>query len=168
MKDMRRIVMDVYETIKNIRSFCDNYIDPDLVTTIIDENNFMGKNNIAELEGYDFSDDDKYEERFMKVLKKENLFISCGMLNFIPIINECDIFSLNDDTIQITQEEFDENCEEQEVFFGILIEKDSDKYQIGIIDLCNCKVGSSFRPVKKSDSGFYKKLDEITREMIIS
>ena len=67
--------MDVYETIKNIRSFCDNYTDPDLVTTIIDENNFMGKNNIQELEGYGFSDDACYEEKFMKVHKKENLFI---------------------------------------------------------------------------------------------
>ena len=66
--------MDVYETVKNIRSFCDNYIDPDLVTTIIDENNFMGKNNIQDLEGYDFSDGAGYEEKFMKVHEKENLF----------------------------------------------------------------------------------------------
>lgn len=160
--------MDVYETIKNIRSFCDNYTDPDLVTTIIDENNFMGKNNIQELEGYDFSDGAGYEEKFMKVHEKENLFISCGMLNFIPLMNECDIFSSRDETIKITQEEFDENCQEQEVFFGILIEKNTPDYTIGIIDLCNCKVGSSFRPVKKSNTGFYKKLDEIISEMIIS
>lgn len=30
--------MDVYKTIKNIRSKCNNFMDPDLVATIIDEN----------------------------------------------------------------------------------------------------------------------------------
>ena len=160
--------MDVRKTIENIRSSCDNYMDPNLFAFLIDDDNSMGTNNILEIQGYSIADDDSYEEKLLKIHKSENIFMSCGMMTFMPIINECDIFSLNDDTIQITQEEFDENCEEQEVFFGILIEKDSDKYQIGIIDLCNCKVGSSFRPVKKSDSGFYKKLDEIISEMIIS
>jgi hypothetical protein len=160
--------MDVYETIKNIRRKCDNYVDPNLVATIIDENNFMGKNNISELDGYGFSDDDSYEDKFMKVLKKENLFVTFGMLNFIPIINECDIFSFSDETIEITQKEFDANCQEQEVFFGILIEKNAYNYQIGTIDLCNCKVGSSFRAIKKSDDGLYKKLTEIIEKEIIS
>lgn len=160
--------MDVYETIKNIHSKCDIYVDPDLVATIIDENNFMGKNNITELEGYGFSDDDSYEDRFMKVLKKENIFISFGMLNFIPLMNECDIFSFSDETIKITQEEFDANAKEQEVFFGILIRKNSSDYKIGIIDLCNCKVGSSFRPILESDDGLFKKLEEIIEGEIIS
>ena len=160
--------MDVYETIKNIRAKCNNYVEPDLVSTIIDDNFYMGNNNIQEITGYEISDDDSYEERFMKILKKENIFISCGMLAFIPMINECDIFSVTDETIKITQEEFDENAKEKEVFFGILIEKNTSNYTIGIIDLCNCKVGSCFREIKKSENGFYKKIAEIIDEMIIS
>lgn len=160
--------MDVYETIKNIRAKCNNYVEPDLVSTIIDDNFYMGNNNIQEITGYEISDDDSYEERFMKILKKENIFISCGMLAFIPMINECDIFSVTDETIKITQEEFDENAKEKEVFFGIFIEKNTSNYTIGIIDLCNCKVGSCFREIKKSENGFYKKIAEIIDEMIIS
>ena len=43
--------MDVYKTIKNIRSVCNNYMDPDLVATIIDENYYMGSNTIDEMQG---------------------------------------------------------------------------------------------------------------------
>lgn len=160
--------MDVYETIKNIRAKCNNYVEPDLVSTIIDDNFYMGNNNIQEITGYEISEYDSYEERFMKILKKENIFISCGMLAFIPMINECDIFSVTDETIKITQEEFDENAKEKEVFFGILIEKNTSNYTIGIIDLCNCKVESCFREIKKSENGFYGKIAEIIDEMIIS
>lgn len=67
--------MDVYETIKNIRAKCNNYIDPDLVSTIIDENYYMGSNNILEIKGYGISEDDPYETRLMKILKEENIFI---------------------------------------------------------------------------------------------
>ena len=165
---MGRIVMDVYETIKNIRAKCDIYVAPDLVATIIDDNYYMGSNNISETEGYGITKDDTYEDRFMKILKEENIFINCGMLAFIPMLNECDIFSVVDDTIKITQEEYDENADENEVYFGILIEKDSSNYMIGIIDLCNCKVESGFREIKKSNDGLYKKLAEIIDEMIIS
>lgn len=160
--------MNVYESIKNIRANCNNYIDPDLVATIIDENHYMRNNNIMEITGYGISPDDSYEDRVMKILKEENIFINCGMLAFIPIMNECDIFSVSDETIKITQEEFDLNAQEKECYFGILIEKNSSNYTIGIIDLCNCKVESGFREVKKSDDGLYKKLDEIISEMIIS
>lgn len=160
--------MNVYKSIKNIRANCNNYIDPDLVATIIDENHYMGNDNIMEITGYGISPDDSYEDRVMKILKEENIFINCGMLAFIPMLNECDIFSVSDETIKITQEEFDLNAQEKECYFGILIEKNSSNYTIGIIDLCNCKVESGFREVKKSDGGFYKKLDEIISEMIIS
>ena len=160
--------MDVYETIKNIRAECDIYVAPDLVATIIDENNYMGSNSISETEGYGITEEDSYEDKFMKILKEENIFINCGMLAFIPMINECDIFSVVDDTIKITQEEYDENADENEVYFGILIEKDSSNYRIGMIDLCSCKVESCFREIKKSDDGLYKKLAEIIDEMIIS
>jgi hypothetical protein len=160
--------MDVYETIKIIRSSCDNYMDPDLVSTIIDDNHFMGKNNITEIEGYGISPEDAYEDRFMKILKEENIFISFGMLNFIPLMDECDIFSVEDETIKITQADYEENCDEQEMFFGILVEKNSSNYKIGLIDLCGCKVGSCFRPIKSRESEFYKKLKEIISNRIIS
>ena len=160
--------MDVYETIKNIRAKCNNYVEPDLVATIIDDNGFMGSNNISEIIGYGISDEDSYEDRFLKILKSENIFISCGMLAFIPMLNECDIYSVGDETIKITQDEYDENAKKKEVFFGILIEKDTSNYTVGLIDLCNCKVGSSFREIKKSEKGFYKKIVEIIDEMIIS
>lgn len=68
--------MNVYESIKNIRAKCDNYIEPDLVSTIIDDSNYMGSNNIMETAGYGITDDDTYEDRFMKILKSENIFIS--------------------------------------------------------------------------------------------
>ena len=160
--------MDVYETIKIIRSNCDNYMDPDLVSTIIDDNHFMGKNNITEIEGYGISPEDAYEDRFMKILKEENIFITFGMLNFIPLMDECDIFSVEDETIKITQTDYEENCDEQEMFFGILVEKNSSNYKIGLIDLCGCKVGSCFRPIKNRESEFYKKLKEIISKRIIS
>lgn len=160
--------MDVCKTIKNIRASCDIYAEPNLVATIIDDNCFMGANNIDEIEGYGIAKNDTYEEKFMKILKDENIFISFGMLAFIPMINECDIYSVNDETIELTQEEFDENADEKEVFFGIMIEKNSDNYIIGTIDLCNCKVESRFRPIENKNSGLYKKLEEIIDERIIS
>ena len=160
--------MNICETIKNIRSSCDNYADPDLVSTIINDNLTMGKNNFEKIEGYGIDPSDSYEEKFLKILKEENIFISFGMLVFIPILNECDVYSIEDETIKITQEEFDANAQEKEGFFGILIEKNSQNYTIGIIELCNCKVGSSFRPIKKSETGFYKKIEEIIEKRIIS
>ena len=72
--------MNVYESIKNIRAKCNNYVEPDLVSTIIDDNYYMGSNNISEMTGYGISEADSYEEKFMKILKCENIFISCGML----------------------------------------------------------------------------------------
>lgn len=160
--------MDVYETIKNIRASCDIYAEPNLVATIIYENHFMGSNNISKIEGYGITEEDTYEEKFMKISKHENIFINFEMLSFIPMINECDIYSVNDETIKLTQEEFDENADEKEVFFGIMIEKNSNDYIIGTIDLCNCKVESCFRPIENKNSALYKKLAEIINERIIS
>ena len=160
--------MNVYESIKNIRAKCNNYIEPDLVSTIIDDNYYMGSNNISEMTGYDISETDIYEEKFMKILKYENIFISCGMLVFIPILNECDIFSVADETIKIMPEEYNEYAKEKEFFFGHIDRKNTANYTIGIIDLCNCKVESCFREIKKSENEFYKKIDEIINGMIIS
>lgn len=160
--------MDVKKTIKNIRASCDNYAEPNLVATIIDENYFIGTNNISEIEGYGISENDSYEEKFLKILKEENIFINFGMLAFIPMIYECDIYSVNDETIKLTKEEFDENADEKEVFFGIMIEKNTSDYIIGLIDLCNCKIDSRFKPVKNKNSSLYNKLEEIINERIIS
>lgn len=160
--------MDVKKTIKNIRASCDNYAEPNLVATIIDENYFIGTNNISEIEGYGISENDSYEEKFLKILKEENIFINFGMLAFIPMIYECDIYSVNDETIKLTKEEFDENADEKEVFFGIMIEKNTSDYIIGLIDLCNCKIDSRFKPVKNKNSALYNKLEEIINERIIS
>ena len=39
-------MINVSETIKNIRSTCNNYVDPDLVATVVHDNYYMGSNNI--------------------------------------------------------------------------------------------------------------------------
>ena len=115
--------MNLNETIKNIRSSCNNYTDPDLVATIIHENYYMGTNNILEFNDYDIENDDDFEKRIRKILKHEHVFLAAGMLSFIPIINECDIYSVNDCSLKLTQSEFDRYAQEKERIFGILIKK---------------------------------------------
>jgi len=134
--------MNLSETIKNIRATCNNYIDPDLFAFIIDDDNYMGTNNILEIEGYGISDDDTYEERLMKIHEKENIYLPLGMMTFMPILNECDIFSVDDYNLQLTPEEFRLYGDEQERLFGILVKKDSDEYLIGKSDTCNCSMDS--------------------------
>ena len=92
---MRIIVMRINETIKNIRASCDNYVDKDLVATIIHDNYYMGTNNILEFNEYGIEKDDSYEKRILKILKHENIFLAAGMYTFIPVINECDIYLKN-------------------------------------------------------------------------
>ena len=41
--------MNIGETIKNIRATCDNYIDPNLLTFVIDDENYMKTNNILKI-----------------------------------------------------------------------------------------------------------------------
>ncbi|WP_432645567.1 hypothetical protein [Methanobrevibacter sp.] len=159
--------MNIYETIKNIRATCDNYVDPNLLAFIIDDDNHMGKNNIFEINDYNIKDSDTYEERLMKIHKSENIFLPCGMVTFIPILNECDIFSTTDYSLQLTQEEFDEYSDGEEKLFGILIKKESNEYQIGKTDVCNCSVNASFKEFKKVEGEFYKKIKEIIDSKII-
>ena len=92
--------MRINETIKNIRASCDNYVDKDLVATIIHDNYYMGTNNILEFDDYGIKKDDTYEKRILKILKHENIFLAAGMYTFIPVINECDIYSVNDYNFQ--------------------------------------------------------------------
>ncbi|WP_458454333.1 hypothetical protein [Methanobrevibacter sp.] len=159
--------MNLRETIKNIRATCDNYIDPNLLAFIIDDDNHMGTNNILEIRGYDITSEDTYEERVMKIHKKENIYLPLGMMTFMPILNECDIFSSHDYNLQLTPEEFEKYSSQQERLFGILIKKDSDEYQIGKSDTCNCSVDSSFEKLEKTDSEFYKTIEKIVKEKII-
>ena len=99
--------MNLSETIKNIRASCNNYVDPDLVATVIHDNYYMGSNNISELEQYDISIDDSFEEKILKILKHENVFLNIGMYVFIPVINECDIYSTQDYNFKLSPEEFE-------------------------------------------------------------
>ena len=61
VKDTRHFVMNLKETIKNIRASCNNYMDPDLLAFIIDDDDYMGTNNILEITTYDIIADDSYE-----------------------------------------------------------------------------------------------------------
>ena len=160
--------MNVLETIKNIRAVCDNYIDPDLLATVIDDDFYMGSNNIMELKKYGIKSEDAYEERILKILKHENVFISFGMMAFAPGFSECDIYSYEDFTIKLNDKEYEKYSDLKEEQFGILIKKDSDDYLIGTCDLCGCKIDSSFKAFEKSSDSLYKKLEKMIDEKIIS
>ena len=159
--------MNINETIENIRAECDNYMDKDLIATVIHDNYYMGTNNILELEDYNIGKEDNFNERVMKILTHENIFLAIGIYSFIPVINECDIYSKNDYNLKLTQEEFEKYSHQKERIFGILIKKDSDDYIIGSTDLCGCSIYASFKPIEKSELEFYKKIKEIIDEFII-
>lgn len=153
--------MNISKTIENITAKCDNYIDPNLSVTIIHDNYTTGSNNIGKL------DDDNYTQKVLKTLKHENIFITFGMFAFIPILNECDIFSINDTTIKLTQEEFDKYGNLKEGYFGILIKKDSQDYIIGSCDLCGCSIDASFKEIEKEENIFYNTINQIIKDNII-
>ncbi len=159
--------MNLKETIKNIRATCDNYVDPDLLAFIIDDDNHMGTNNMLEIKGYGITNDDSYEDRLLKIHNDENIYLPLGMMTFMPILNECDIFSTEDYNLQLTPEEFDKYSDNQEKLFGILVKKGSDEYIIGKSDTCNCSLDSSFEKLEKTDSEFYKTIEKIVKEKII-
>lgn len=159
--------MRIEETIKNIRASCDNYVDPDLVATVIHDDYFMGSNNIDELDQFDIKKDDSFEEKILKILKHKNIFLNFGMYAFIPVINECDIYSYQDFNLKLTQEEFDEYANEKERVFGILLKKDSNEFIIGSCDLCGCSIDASFKEIKPSELEFFKKISEIIDKKII-
>lgn len=159
--------MNVSETIKNIRSSCDNYVDPDLVATVIHDNYYMGSNNIEELDKFDIKTDDSFEEKILKILKHENVFLNIGMYAFIPVINECDIYSTEDYNLKLSEDEFEKYANEKERVFGILIKKDSTDYVIGSCDLCGCSIDAAFKEIEPSELDFYKKIEEIIDTKII-
>ncbi len=159
--------MNLSETIKNIRATCDNYVDPDLIATVVHDNYYMGSNNITELDKFNIEKEDSFEEKILKILKHENVFLNIGMYAFIPVINECDIYSTNDYNLKLTDEEFEKYANEKERVFGILIKKDSQNYIIGSCDLCGCSIDAAFKEIEPSDFNFYKKLKEIIDSKII-
>lgn len=159
--------MNLNETIKNIRSTCDNYVDPDLVATVIHDSYYMGTNNILELDKFDIKKEDSFEERILKILKHENIFLNFGMYAFVPIINECDIYSTEDYNLKLSDDDFKKYANEKERLFGILIKKDSNEFIIGSCDLCGCSIDAAFKEIEPSDSEFYKKLKEIIDSKII-
>ena len=159
--------MNLRQTIKNIRATCNNYVDPNLFSFIIHDDFRMGTNNILEIEGYGITSDDTYEERLLKIHETENIFLPVGMMTFMPIINECDLFCEKDYNIKLTQDEFSEHADEEEKLFGILVKKKSAEYIIGKTDTCNCSIDASFEKIEKSDSEFFRKIEEIIEEKII-
>lgn len=160
-------MINVSETIKNIRSTCNNYVDPDLVATVVHDNYYMGSNNIEDLDKFDIKKEDSFEEKILKILKYENVFLNIGMYAFIPVINECDIYSTTDYNLMLTDEEFEKYANEKERVFGILLKKNSAEFIIGSCDLCNCSIDAAFKEIEPSDLDFYKKLKEIIDSKII-
>lgn len=159
--------MNLSKTIKNIRATCNNYVDPNLLAFLIDDDNYMGTNNILEIEGYGITDDDDYEERLFKIAKSENIFLPLGMMTFMPILNECDLFCENDHHLELTPEEFDIYADNEEKLFGILVKKNSDDYIIGKTDVCSCSIDASFEKLEKTDCEFYNTIEKIVKEKII-
>ena len=159
--------MRIKETIKNIRATCNNYVDPDLVATVIHDSYLMGTNNVYELDQFGIERQDAFEDRILKILKHENVFLNLGMYAFIPFVNECDIYSSEDYHLKLTQEEFDKYANEKERVFGILIKKNSSDYIIGSCDLCGCSIDAAFKEIEVSDFDFFKKLKEIVDNKII-
>lgn len=159
--------MNLNETIKNIRASCKNYIDPNLLAFIIDDDNYMGTNNILEIDAYGIDENDSYEERLLKISKHENIFLPVGMMTFMPILNECDIFSTQDYNLQLSAEEFELYHDKEEKLFGILVRKDSDEYIIGKTDVCSCSLDASFEELEKRDCEFFKTIEKIVKEKII-
>ena len=160
--------MNFKKTIENIRSTCASYIEPDLLSFIISDDYLMGTNNILDIEGYDIENEDNYEERLIKIHKSENLFIPLGMMTFMPILNECDLFSTKDYNLKLTPDEFEKYSDEQEKLFGFLIKKDSDEYLLGKTDTCSCSIDASFQEFEKTDSEFFKTIEKIADEKIIN
>ena len=160
--------MNVSKTIQNIRATCNNYVDPDLLAFVIDDDYHMGTNNIMEMEKYNIENDDSYEERLLKILNHQHVFLPVGMITFMPLLNECDIFGEKDYHLKLTQEEYENYSSEEEKLIGILIKKNSNDYVIGKTDICSCSIDASFEELKKSDCEFFKKIEEIINEKIIS
>jgi hypothetical protein len=159
--------MNIGKTIKNIRAACNNYVDPNLLAFIIDDDCHMGTNNITEIEGYGITDNDSYEERLLKIHESENIFLPLGMMTFMPIVNECDLFCEKDYHLELAQEEFDTYFDKEEKLFGILVKKQSNEYVIGKTDVCSCSIDARFEKLEQKDCEFYRTIEQIVKEKIM-
>ncbi len=127
----------------------------------------MGSNNIDELKKYDIENEDSYVEKALKVLKHENIFITFGMLAFIPLFNECDIFSIEDKTISLSSEEFQKYGDLKEEYFGVLIEKTAITLLSAAVIYVDVKLIHHLDKSKKSEDNFYKTINTIIESNII-
>ena len=159
--------MNIKKTIRNIVDNCDNYIDPDLVAIIINDNYTLGSNNFSEIDDFGICPDDTYEKRLMKILEHENIFIICGVISFIPILSECDVYSIDDETFKMNPHEYTDSLKDDEYYFGFLIGNNGDDYLIGTVDLCTCNINSRFREVTVNEKELYVKLKDIIEKKFI-
>ena len=74
MKNIKKY-MNLKKTIENIEKTADSYIDPELVSMIVYDNNSLGTNDFNSLTDYNITKDDSYADKVLKVLKHENVFI---------------------------------------------------------------------------------------------
>lgn len=159
--------MNLEKTIENIEKTADSYIDPELVSVIVYDNYTLGTNDFNGLFNYGIEKEDSYAQKVLKVLENENVFVYLGMLTFAPVINECDLYSTEDYTIQLTEEEFERYGHLKDKYFGIMFKKNSDEYVIGCCDICGCKIDSCFREFEDTNDTLIKKIKEIIEEKII-
>lgn len=159
--------MNIKKTIENIEKTADSYIDPELVSVIVYDNYTLGTNDFNNLDSYDIKNDDSYATKVLKVLENENVFVYLGMLTFAPVINECDIYSSEDYTIKLTEEEFAKYGHLKDKYFGILFKKNSYSYIIGCCDICGCKLDASFKEFEETDDTLILKIKEIIDKKII-
>ncbi len=159
--------MNLEKTIENIESSADSYIDPELVATIVYDNNTLGSNDFNNLEGYGILNDDSYSIKVLKVLEKENVFITLGMITFAPFVNECDIYSSKDFTLQLSDEEFEKYSHFKDKYFGVMFVKNSEDFIYGVCDLCGCKIDSCFTELEDKNDVIMGKIKEIMNEKII-
>lgn len=155
--------MNIQKTIENIYKNCENYVMPSALATVIDENYYLGP-NIAE----DEKNSQKFTREILELHKNENIFLKLALVNVVPFIRECDIYSTEDCTVKLDENEFDRYKYLKERYFGILLLKNSSDYILGTCDVCGCKVDSSFIPLDDNSDNLIKKLKEIVDEKIIS
>ena len=80
--------MDLEKTIEKVKNSCDSYIDSDLAINHINKDYFILNS------------------------PSDYVFINCGLVVPIPLLNEFDIFSVKKETVKVLQEEFEEDTSE--------------------------------------------------------
>lgn len=154
--------MNIKKTIEKIQASCNSYVDPELVATIITSDYYLGSNDLKEYPG------DSYSDKIINILKDNDVFMSLGLLVASPLIDQCDIYSTEKETIKLSKKDFKKYELFKDEYFGILIEKESYNIKVGFCDICSCKLDSSFKEVKASKDPLYNKLLEIANRKIVN